>query len=175
MANPSGVSGAVVCEQQRASEVGTAVLAQGGNAVDAIIATVLAVNTLAPFHSDLGGGGFAIIRTADGDYEGLDFRHTAPVSRIGNEQGQGSDEQAATTMEFYKNGASTSRGGSAVATPGQMRGLEELHIRHGKLPWASLLEPSIKLAREGAEMRGDLYAVSLYHKISARLSGSLQI
>jgi gamma-glutamyltranspeptidase/glutathione hydrolase len=73
------LSGAVVSEQQRASDIGTAILAEGGNAVDAIIATIIAVNTLAPFHSDLGGGGFAIVRTADGQYEGLDFRHTAPV------------------------------------------------------------------------------------------------
>ena len=72
----------------------------------------------------------------------------------------GLKDQAAITMDFYKNGASTTRGGSAVATPGQMRGLEALHKRYGQLPWADLFEPSIKLAEEGAEMRGDLYAVS---------------
>jgi gamma-glutamyltranspeptidase/glutathione hydrolase len=44
-----------------------------------MIATIIAVNTLAPFHSDIGGGGFAIIRTPEGEYESLNFRHTAPV------------------------------------------------------------------------------------------------
>ena len=76
------VSGAVVSEQLRASEVGKAILAAGGNAADAIIAVVLAVGTLAPYHSDIGGGGFALIRTTEGKYEALDFRQCAPVSWI---------------------------------------------------------------------------------------------
>jgi gamma-glutamyltranspeptidase len=75
------LSGAVCSEQRRASAIGTDILARGGNAVDAIIATTIAVNTLAPFHSDLGGGGFAVVRTPEGGYEGLDFRHVAPVRR----------------------------------------------------------------------------------------------
>lgn len=73
------MAGAVCCEQTRASEIGTSILAMGGNAADAMIATIIAVNTLAPFHSDIGGGGFAIIRTPEGKYESLNFRHTAPV------------------------------------------------------------------------------------------------
>ena len=72
--------GAVVSEQRRASKIGADILRQGGNAVDAIIATTIAVNTLAPYHSDLGGGGFAVIRCSDGTHEGLNFRHQAPVS-----------------------------------------------------------------------------------------------
>lgn len=57
-------------------------LEAGGSAADAMIATVLAINTLCPYHSDLGGGGFAIVRTSEGVYEGLDFRQSAPVSLI---------------------------------------------------------------------------------------------
>ncbi|KAK8865895.1 gamma-glutamyltransferase [Kwoniella newhampshirensis] len=137
------LSGAVCSEQIRASEIGTSILAAGGNAADAIIATIIAVNTLAPFHSDIGGGGFAIIRTTSGDVDSLDFRHTAP---------------AAASSEFYKNPeVSTAVGGAAVAVPGEIRGLEALHQKYGRLEWRKLFEPSIKLAEEGCEVRGDLY------------------
>ncbi|OCF39520.1 gamma-glutamyltransferase [Kwoniella heveanensis CBS 569] len=141
---PSSVlSGAVTSEQLRASEIGTSILSSGGNAADAIIATVLAINTLAPYHSDIGGGGFAIVRTKDGDHDVLDFRHTAPAS---------------ATSEFYRDeNISTSVDGAAVAVPGELRGLEELHRRYGRLPWAKLFEPSIKLAENGFEVRPDLY------------------
>ncbi len=73
------LSGAVVCEHKLASQVGISNLKAGGNAADAIVATVLANNTLCPYHSDLGGGGFAIIRTPSGDHESLQFRSQAPV------------------------------------------------------------------------------------------------
>jgi gamma-glutamyltranspeptidase/glutathione hydrolase len=73
-------SGAVCSEHRTASKIGTDMLAAGGSAADAMIATVLAINTLCPYHSDLGGGGFAIVRTNKGAYEALDFRQTAPVS-----------------------------------------------------------------------------------------------
>lgn len=78
----TSLSGAVASEQVRASVIGGQILELGGNAVDAIIATIIAVNTLAPFHSDLGGGGFAIIRESNGSYEALDFRHIAPVNPL---------------------------------------------------------------------------------------------
>jgi gamma-glutamyltranspeptidase len=63
-------------------------------------------------------------------------------------------------MGFYQNGASTSSGGAAVAVPGELRGLEKLHQRHGRLPWAKLFEPSIQLAEEGVPVTGDLRDVS---------------
>lgn len=83
-------AGAVASEQGVASDIGTAILAQGGNAVDALVATCLAVNVLAPYHSDIGGGGFALIRTSQGEYESYDFRHTAPVSMLDCSRVEGS-------------------------------------------------------------------------------------
>lgn len=76
------LGGAVVSENKIASEIGTRILAAGGNAADAIIATTIAVNTTSPYHSDLGGAGFAIIRTPAGDFESLNFRGCAPVSGL---------------------------------------------------------------------------------------------
>jgi gamma-glutamyltranspeptidase/glutathione hydrolase len=72
--------GAVVSENKLASEIGTRILAAGGSACDAIIATIIAVNTTSPYHSDLGGGGFGLIQTPRGNFESINFRHTAPVS-----------------------------------------------------------------------------------------------
>ncbi|WWD17920.1 gamma-glutamyltransferase [Kwoniella shandongensis] len=155
------LSGAVASEQRRASEVGTSILAAGGNAADAIIATILTVNTLAPYHSDIGGGGFAIIRDKEGRYDSLDFRHTAP---------------AAANSEFYKNpSVSTAIGGAAVAVPGEIRGLEALHKKYGRLEWSKLFEGAIKYAKEGAEVGGDLYDFISRECIpsgSSNLSGS---
>lgn len=65
-------------------------------------------------------------------------------------------------MDFYQKGASTAVGGSAVAVPGQMRGLGELHGKYGRLPWADLLEPSIQLARDGFPLGGDFRMVSSF-------------
>lgn len=73
------MSGAVVSEHVRASEIGAQILRDGGNAVDAAIATTIAVHTLCPYHSCIGGGGFAIVRKGQ-EVDSLDFRQCAPVS-----------------------------------------------------------------------------------------------
>ncbi|ORY26756.1 nucleophile aminohydrolase [Naematelia encephala] len=135
------LSGAVVSEHQLASDIGKEILLTGGNAADAIVATCIAVNTLCPWNSDIGGGGFAIIRTSQGDHHSIDFRHVAPT---------------AVTMEWLLN-KSTAIGGSAVAVPGEVKGLEAIHERYGRVSWGRLFQPSIKMAREGMTMFTDLY------------------
>lgn len=66
-------------------------------------------------------------------------------------------------MEYFKH-ISTSIGGAAVAVPGQMRGLEEIHRKCGRLPWKRLFEDSIRLASDGAAMQGDLHDVRRGHE-----------
>ena len=74
------LGGAVASEHLRASQIGTSILSAGGNAADATVAAIIAIHTLCPYHSDIGGGGFALIRTPSGEHESLDFRSQAPVS-----------------------------------------------------------------------------------------------
>lgn len=132
--------GAVASDSPLASQVGASVLARGGNAVDAAVATALVLGVVNPFASGLGGGGFALIydhdtRTTDG----IDFRETAPLS---------------VTMDDYSpNGEHdpelSRHGGLAVATPGELAGLFQMHERYGRLPWHTLVRPAQQIAQKG--------------------------
>jgi gamma-glutamyltranspeptidase/glutathione hydrolase len=73
----------VASELSLASSLGASLLTRGGSAADAIISTILCVGVINSHHSGIGGGGFALVRTPDGDYHGIDCRVTAPVSVYG--------------------------------------------------------------------------------------------
>jgi gamma-glutamyltranspeptidase/glutathione hydrolase len=132
--------GAVASATPEATSAGAAVLAAGGNAVDAAVVIALALAVTYPPAGNLAGGGFAVGRTPGGELWALDFRETAPAGTWRNSF-LGPDGRA-------RRGAST-RGGLAVATPGTVRGLEALHRRYGKLPWPRLVAPAVRLARDG--------------------------
>ena len=72
--------GAVACENALCSHIGIDMLAQGGNAADAMAATVFCVGTTGMYHSGIGGGGFMPVRGSNGTYEFIDFRETAPAA-----------------------------------------------------------------------------------------------
>ncbi len=76
----ASTSGSVACELSYVSSLGASLLKAGGSAADAIIATVLCVGVINSHHTGIGGGGFALVRTKEGKYEGVDFRNAAPVS-----------------------------------------------------------------------------------------------
>lgn len=132
-AQSAPVKGAVAADHPLASEVGASVLKAGGNAVDAAIATVLALGVVQPTGSGLGGGGFALV-VQKGKATVLDFRETAP---------------AAATREMFLQGASSTKGGLAVAVPSEAFGLVELHRRFGRLDWVKVVMPAINLAKKG--------------------------
>jgi len=72
--------GAVASESSICSTIGTQLLRDGGNAADALVGTVFCIGVIAMYHSGIGGGGFMIVRSSDGQYEFIDFRETAPAA-----------------------------------------------------------------------------------------------
>ncbi|KAK1498608.1 gamma-glutamyltranspeptidase [Colletotrichum tamarilloi] len=134
--------GAVASESDICSKIGTELLKKGGNAADATVGTVLCVGTVGMYHSGIGGGGFMLVRSSNGTYEFIDFRETAP---------------AAAYEDMYTNNTRASLyGGLASGVPGELRGLEHLHKKYGKLPWSKVVEPAIKVARYGWRVNEDL-------------------
>ncbi|KAF4472220.1 gamma-glutamyltransferase [Fusarium albosuccineum] len=139
--------GAVACENEICSTIGINVLRSGGNAADAMVATVFCVGTVAMYHSGIGGGGFMLVHKSTGrhggsPYEFIDFRETAPG--------------AAKEDMFKENVNASLYGGQASGVPGELRGLEHLHKNYGRLPWADLVKPAINVARYGFPVHADL-------------------
>jgi gamma-glutamyltranspeptidase / glutathione hydrolase len=143
----------VASEDETATQVGRDVLAAGGNAVDAAVATAFTLAVTRPTAGNLAGGGFAIVRDAKGKAFALDFRETAP---------------AAATPTMFDTAPPRASLGSllAVGVPGSVAGLYELHKKHGSKKWAELIAPAIKYARDGYEVRPFLErAIALRAKI----------
>jgi len=127
-----GTKGSVAADNPECSKIGVKILRDlRGNAVDAAIATTLCQGVLNPFASTLGGGCFILIRLANGTEDFLDGREVAP---------------SAATKEMFFDSNSSVVGGKAVAVPGELKALELAHKLYGKVPWKSLVEPSIELA-----------------------------
>ena len=141
--------GMVVAQETRAARIGANVLQQGGNAVDAAVATGFALAVTYPRAGNLGGGGYMVIHTADGRDIAIDYRETAP---------------AATTRDTFldANGEADptkSRDSAlAVGVPGSVAGLALAHAKYGsgKFTLADLITPAIELARSGLPIEDDV-------------------
>ena len=137
----SGVPGMVSAADPRAAAAGVEILNAGGSATDAAIATQLALNVVEPQSSGIGGGSFWVSHdAATGKVSTIDGREKAPL--------------AATGTWFYESGRPLSHsaavpGGRSVGVPGALRAMALAHRELGKLPWARLFQPAIKLARDG--------------------------
>ncbi|CAG8068398.1 unnamed protein product [Penicillium olsonii] len=127
-----GKLGAIASESAICSQHGVDILKMGGNAADAV----------SMYHSGISGGGFMLIRAPNKTYEFIDFRETAP---------------AAAFEDMFKNKTDDAvSGGLASGVPGELRGLETLHRKYGTLPWATLVQPAVRTAREGFTVGRDL-------------------
>lgn len=135
----AGREAMVVSGHPLASEIGREILRAGGNAVDAAVAVGFALAVVHPEAGNIGGGGFMVIRTADGQVRSLDYRETAPSG-------------ASRDMYLDSSGEPTDRsvtGHLAAGVPGSVAGLTAAQERLGRLPLDSVIAPAIRLAREG--------------------------
>ena len=135
-----------------AAAAGRQILRDGGSAVDAAIAAQMVLNLVEPQSSGIGGGGFMMHFSAEsGEIAAFDGRETAPAG--------------ATPGMFLNDGGKPKKfydavvGGQSVGVPGLLRMLEAAHSEHGKLPWAKLFEPAIKMAKEGFEVSERLHTL----------------
>jgi gamma-glutamyltranspeptidase/glutathione hydrolase len=130
------IHGMVVTTDELASAVGVQVLRAGGNAVDAAVAVHFALAVVNPEAGNIGGGGFMVVRLADGASAALDFRERAPL---------------AATRDMYLDSAGNPTAGSleghlASGVPGSVAGMWAAHQRFGSAPWEELVQPAIDLA-----------------------------
>ena len=140
-------SGVVVSSSDLAADAGASVLAKGGNAVDAAVATAFAMAVTSPSNGNIGGGGFMVVRLPNGTATTFDYREMAPG-------------KSTTTM--YLNAAGeidmslTQQGYLAPGVPGTVRGLAAAHKKFGKLAWKDVVAPAVELASKGFKLSKSL-------------------
>ena len=131
--------GMVVAQEPIATDVGLAVLKGGGNAVDAAVAVGFALAVTHPVAGNLGGGGFMLVRFADGRTTFFDFREAAP-QKASRDMYIGPDGNPTRDSVF---------GWRSSGVPGSVAGLEAAYKKFGTKHWADLLAPAVKLAQDG--------------------------
>lgn len=133
----------VISANGLASQVGSDVIAEGGNAIDAAVATAFALAVVHPTAGNIGGGGFIVYRDAQGDAQMYDFREMAPPGSSPTMWLE--DGKPGSKYSFDRHHLSY----LSVGTPGTVAGLHMAWKEKGKLPWKRLVDPAVKLARDG--------------------------
>jgi gamma-glutamyltranspeptidase / glutathione hydrolase len=151
--------GMVVTDCPEASRIGAEVLRQGGNAVDAAIAVSFALAVAYPQAGNIGGGGFMVVRLAGGPTETIDFREVAPAA-------------ATRDMFLAPDGRPDPRLSTetllASGVPGAVAGMAKAHERYATRPWDDLLQPAVRLARDGFVL--DRYTAGHFVALQTRLA-----
>ncbi|WP_075222590.1 gamma-glutamyltransferase [Acuticoccus yangtzensis] len=142
----TGSAGMVVTNHPLGSAAGAEMLAAGGNAVDAAVAALLALTVVEPMMVGIAGGGLAHIRLPDGEHVVIDALAAAPAASHAESYTPVSDEPA-RRMETV--GDRSARGPGAVAVPANLIGWHMMQTRYGKLAFADVVEPAIRLAAGG--------------------------
>jgi len=154
----SSKDGLVVCTSAPACDAGAAVLAKGGSAVDAAVATAFALAVTLPSAGNIGGGGFMVVRSSSGATTTFDYREKAPL-------------QSTRTM-YMRDGkvdmSLTNQGYLAPGVPGTVRGLAMAHKKFGRLAWKDVVMPAVQLADGGFVM-----SAGLARGLNAQLSGAM--
>jgi gamma-glutamyltranspeptidase/glutathione hydrolase len=132
--------GIVVSVHELASRAGVEIMQAGGNAIDAAVATGFALAVVHPPAGNLGGGGFMLLRMADGKLHFLDYRETAPAAATADLylDAQGNVIEDASVVGY-----------KAIAVPGSVAGMVYAERKYGKLPLQQVIAPAIRLARDG--------------------------
>ncbi len=133
-------SAIVVSAREEASKIGVAIMEQGGNAFDAMVATDLALLVTYPFAGNIGGGGFMVYRLNDGTTGAIDYREKAPLAAT-------HDMYLDTDGNVIKD--KSTLGAMAVGVPGTLAGLFEVHKKFGTIPFKKLIQPAIDLTKKG--------------------------
>jgi gamma-glutamyltranspeptidase/glutathione hydrolase len=154
----SSKDGLVVCTSAPACDAGAAVLAKGGTAVDAAVATAFALAVTHPSAGNIGGGGFMVVRSAAGAVTTFDYREKAPLK--------------STRTMYMREGkvdiSLTNQGYLAPGVPGTVRGLALAHKKFGRLPWKDVVMPAVQLADEGFVL-----SPSLARGLNSQLGGTM--
>jgi gamma-glutamyltranspeptidase/glutathione hydrolase len=131
--------GMVVAQEPLATDVGVEVLKHGGNAVDAAVAVGFALSATYPFAGNIGGGGFMLIRLADGRTSFIDFREKAPAAASRDMYLDATGNPTRESLEGWR----------SSGVPGTVRGFALAHQKYGKRNWEALVQPAVDLAQNG--------------------------
>jgi gamma-glutamyltranspeptidase/glutathione hydrolase len=143
--------GVVAAQHSLAAEVGAQVLAAGGNAVDAAVATSFAIGVLEPWMSGPAGGGALMLwRAEDGKAQALNYGMRSPAALNPADFPLSGAGQAGDLFPWdHVDGDRNLQGATAIAVPGLVDGMGKMHARYGTMPWSELLSPAIDFAQEG--------------------------